>query len=105
MTPRYILDENVVIYAQKGLDEYDNPNLDCADLVDKIVDDNLLTVVVDDILWDKYDDQLNNPAHYHTERGPYLMLRLWEILQIPGKVDGLGHTAPEFPEENEIPPR
>ena len=104
MTPRYILDENVVIYAQKGLDEYDNPNLDYADLVDKIVDDNLLTVVVDDILWDKYDDQLNNPAHYHTERGPYLMLRLWEILQIPGKVDGLGHTAPEFPEENEIPP-
>ena len=104
MTRRFILDENVVIYAQKGLDEYDNPNLDCADLVGSIIDDERRTMVVDDILWEKYDNQLNNPAHYPAGYAPYLMLRFWELLQIPGKVDGLGHTAPEFPEENDIPP-
>ncbi len=30
MKSRYILDENVVIYAQRGLNEYDQPNLDCS---------------------------------------------------------------------------
>ena len=54
MTRRYILDENVVIYAQRGLDEYGNPNLDCSDLVNGIIDEDLRTLVVDDVLWDKY---------------------------------------------------
>ena len=31
------------------------------------------------------------------------MLRLYELLQVPGKIDGLGHTAPPFPEEADIP--
>ena len=31
------------------------------------------------------------------------MTRLWEALQIDGKVEGRGHTAPSFPEENDIP--
>ena len=104
MTARCILDENVVIYAQRGLDQNDIPNLDCTDLVNRMIDDEFHTIVVDDVLWDKYDDQLNNPAYYHSELGPFLMIRLWELLQTPGKVDGLGHIAPEFPEEHVIPP-
>ena len=104
MTQRYILDENVVIYAQQGLDVYGNPNLDCLDLVNGIVDDDIRTLVVDDILWDKYDDQLNNPSYHDAELGPYLMIRLWGLLQVPGKVEGLGHTAPSFPEERSVPP-
>ena len=35
MTSRYILDENVVIFAQNGRDEYENPSRICSDLVDK----------------------------------------------------------------------
>ena len=104
MTARCILDENVVIYAQRGLDQHDIPNLDCTDLVNRMIDDDFHTIVVDDVLWDKYDDQLNNPAYYHAELGPFLMIRFWDLLQIPGKVKGLGHTAPDFPEENHIPP-
>ena len=103
MTQNFILDENVVIYAQRGLDQHDNPNPDCADLVHRIIDHATHVIVVDDILWDKYDHQLNNPAYHHAEYGPYLMLTLWHSLQIPGKIDGLGHTAPPFPEENDIP--
>ena len=104
MKARCILDENVAIYAQRGLDQNDIPNLDCTDLVNRMIDDEFHTIVVDDVLWDKYADQLNNPAYYRSELGPFLMIRLWELLQTPGKVDGLGHIAPEFPEENAIPP-
>ena len=103
MKSRYILDENVVIYAQRGLNEYDQPNLDCSYLLDRIADDDGHTLVVDDVLWGKYDDQLYNPAHFHTERGPLVRIRLWELMRRIGKIDGLGHTAPPFPEEDDIP--
>ncbi len=103
MTARYILDENIVIYAQRGLNEYDQPSLDCRYLFETIADESERTFVVDDVLWGKYDGQLYNPAHFHSERGPYVRIRLWELLRRTGKIDGLGHTAPPFPEENDIP--
>ena len=58
MTSRFILDENVVIYAQRGLNEYDNPNLDCRDLFETIANEEGRTFVVDDVLWGKYDDPI-----------------------------------------------
>ena len=103
MTSRYILDENVIIYAQRGLNEYDQPNSISRDLFDQIANGGALAFSVDDVLWDKYDLQLNSPEHYHAEEGAYAMLRLYELLQLPGKIDGLGHTAPPFPEEDDIP--
>jgi hypothetical protein len=33
-----------------------------------------------------------------------MMIRFWGLLQVPGKVVGLGHTAPDFPEQHAIPP-
>ena len=78
MTSRYILDENVVIYAQRALDQYNNPNFDCANLVGSIIDDDFRVLVMDNVLWDKYDDQLNHPAYYHTQDGAYLIIRLWD---------------------------
>jgi hypothetical protein len=71
--------------------------------MDRIADDDGHTLVVDDVLWGKYDDQLYNPAHFHTERGPLVRIRLWELMRRIGKIDGLGHTAPPFPEEDDIP--
>ena len=103
MTARYILDENVVIYAQRGLNEHDEPNIDCRDLFERIANEDGRTLVVDEVLWGKYDDQLYNPAYFHPERGPFLRIRLWELVRRTGKIDGLGHTAPPFPEENDIP--
>ena len=103
MTPRFILDENVVILAQRGLDENDEPNSVCSDLVQRIID-ICHTVVVDDVLWDKFVDQLNRTGYYHPQLGPHLIRTLWNALTIPGKIDGLGHTAPSFDDEGDIPP-
>ena len=104
MTSRFILDENIVNFAQNGRDEYDNPSRTCADLVERIFLEPYQTLVVDDVLWEKYVDQLYDPAYHHAELGPYLMTTLWEALQIDGKVEGRGHTAPPFPEEDHISP-
>ena len=104
MTSRYILDENVVIFAQNRRDEYENPSLVCSDLVEQIIDGPFRTLVVDDVLWEKYEDQLYDHSYHHAELGPHLMTKLWETLQVPGKIEGLGHSAPSFPEEDDIPP-
>ena len=103
MTPRFILDENVVILAQQGLDERGNLSLVCADLVQRIIE-ICHTIVVDDILWDKFDEQLNRPGYQLPQAGPVLFRVLCNALATVNKVDGLGHTAPSFNEEGAIPP-
>ena len=103
MTPRFILDENVVILAQQGLDERGNPNPVCAELVQQIIE-ICHTIVVDDVLWDKFDGQLNRPGHQLPQVGPVLFRVLCNALATADKVDGLGHTAPSFNEEGSIPP-
>ena len=64
MTPSFILDENIVILAQQGLDEYGNPNSGCANLIQQIIE-ICHTLVVDDVLWDKYVEQLYRPGYHH----------------------------------------
>ena len=102
MTPRFILDENVVILAQQGLDKYGNTNPACADLIQKIIE-ICHTIVVDDVLWDKYIEQLNHPGYHHPNLGPFLIRSLWNALTVSEKVDGLGHTAPIMDDEGSIP--
>ena len=102
MTSRFILDENVVILAQQGLDEYGNTNPGCADLVQQIIE-ICHTVVVDDVLWDKYIEQLYHPGHLHPNLGPFLIRLLHNALTVTEKVDGLGHTAPIMDDEGLIP--
>ena len=102
MTPRFILDENVVILAQQGLDENDAPSPVCADLFHRIIA-ICHTIVMDDVLWDKCADQLNRPGYHHTQLGPHLFGVLRNAFTIPDKIDGLGHTAPSFCEEGAIP--
>ena len=103
MTPRFILDENVVILAQQGLDEEGAPNPVCSELVQQIIE-ICHTIVVDDILWDKFDEQFNRPGYQLPQMGSHLLRVLWNALTIVNKVDGLGHTAPSFDEEGSIPP-
>ena len=102
MTPSFILDENVVILAQRGLDEYGNINPACADLIQQIID-ICHTIVVDDVLWDKYIEQLNRPGYHHPNLGPFLIRVLSGALTVAEKVVGLGHTAPIVDEEGSIP--
>ena len=102
MTPRFILDENVVICAQLGVDQNGDPSPVCADLLQRIID-ICHTLVVDDVLWDRYEEQLHRPRHEHATSGPYLMRVLWNALATAGKIDGLGHDAPSFDDEGVIP--
>ena len=102
MTPRFILDENIVILAQQGLDEYGSPNPRCADLIQQIIE-ICHTLVVDDVLWDKYAEQLYSPGYHHPTLGPFLIRALYNAITVTGKVDGLGHTAPVTDGEGLIP--
>ena len=103
MTPRFILDENVVILAQQGLDERGNLSPVCAELVQQIIK-ICHTIVVDDVLWGKFDEQLNRPGYQLPQAGPVLFRVLCNALATASKVDGLGHTASSFSEEGSIPP-
>ena len=102
MNPRFIFDENVVILAQQGRDEYGNINPRCVDLIQQVIE-NCHTIVVDDVLWDKYVEQLNHPDYYQEKTGPFLIRMLYDALTIPEKVDGIGHTAPIMDDEESIP--
>ena len=93
MIPSFILDENIVILAQQGLDEYGNANPECADLMQQIIE-ICHTLVVDDVLWDKYEEQLYRPGYHHPTLGPFLIRALYNALTVSEKVDGLwSHRA------------
>ena len=102
MTSSFILDENVVILAQQGRDEYGNTNPDCAELIQQIIE-ICHTVVVDDVLWDKYIKQLYSPEHQDPNVGPFLLRSLFSALTVSEKVAGLGHTATIMDDEGLIP--
>lgn len=103
MTTRFILDENVVILAQKGEDDHGNKDINCLDLVTSIIE-ICHTITVDDVLWEKYDEQLNRASNQIPQVGAYLMSLLWNALMMPNKIEGTGHIAPAFNEELLIPP-
>ena len=102
MTPRFILDENIVILAQEGQDEHGNTDPGCANLIQQIIE-ICHTLVVDDVLWDKYVEQLYRPRYQHPTMGPFLIRALSNALTVTGKVAGLGHTAPIMGDEGQIP--
>ena len=105
MTPkkRFILDENVVIFAQTGLNEFGNPDATCANLVNSIIR-ICHTIVVDVGLFGRYQSQLNAPRHQPIGVGPQFLSVLRAAMQIAGKFDGLARpNAPPFPEESSIP--
>ena len=103
MTPRFILDENVVILAQQGLDEEGKPGPGCLDLISRIIE-ICHTIVVDEVLLEKYFSQLNRPGYAHPTLGPHLLRILSNALTIDDKVVGFGHIAPSFDGEPSIPP-
>ena len=105
MTPKkeFILDENVLIFAQTGLNEYENADPTCANLVNSIIR-ICHTIVIDLALYQRYQRQLNSGRHRPTNLGSALLPQLMGAAQIPGKYDGFHRiAAPPFDGENEIP--
>ncbi len=102
MTLRFILDENVVICAQTGTDDRGNPSTVCTDLVERIID-ICHPIVVDDVLWEKYEQQLYSPRYQRPALGPSIMRDLWNAYTIPDKIEGLGRHTLSFEGEDSIP--
>ena len=102
MTPRFILDENVIILAQLGIDDRGHPSTTCFDLLAEIVR-ICHPILVDDVLWARYLHQLNQPEHQGPGTDPQFRFVLRNALRIPDKISGHGHTAPPFTEEDHIP--
>ena len=99
----FILDENVLIFAQTGLNEHDEPDLTCANLVTKIIQ-ICHTIVIDLALWGRYQHQLNQRRHYPTNLGSAMLPLLNNAAQIPGKYDRFDRvSASPFEDENKIP--
>lgn len=102
MNLRFILDENVVISAQTGIDDHGNPSTVCTDLIERIVD-ICYPIVVDDMLWHRYEDQLYSPRYQDHVLGPIVMRDLWNAYATPNKVVGLGRNAEPFEGESSLP--
>ena len=99
MTPRFILDENVIILAQKRENDRGEKDRTCYDLFYQIIKTSHL-IVVDSILWDKYMHQLRD--FRDNAITPHLAGVLRDLL-LTGKME-FQRDAPQFGEETDIPP-
>ena len=102
MTQRFILDQNIPIFAQREINQLEEPGLTCSDLLTEIIR-ICHTLVVDPSLWANYIRQLNQPRHLHPQKGTFMLRTLAGAIQRADKVDLLSVDAPPFPEENRIP--
>ena len=100
MTPWFILDENVIILAQKLENDRGEPDSTCLHLLNQII---IIChpIVVDSILWRKYERQLwLLPANAIIP--PHLAGVLKSPMLPAGKLD-FQRDAPQFDEETAIP--
>ena len=102
MTRRFILDENIVILAEKGEDDSGEPDLSCRTLFTQIIE-ICHTIVLDPTLWDKYHGQLRNPRYDQLQGAISLLPVIYNAAIIEGKVDIRAIDASPFPEEENIP--
>ena len=94
------MDENVIILAHKREDDHGNPDRNCLDLLEQIIE-ICYPLVLDNILWDKYNRQLGERRNW-SGHSPHVSFILTRALQREGKV-GWQVDTPEFAEENDIP--
>ena len=105
MTPkkRFILDENVLIFAQTGLNERNEPDPTCSNLVNNIIK-ICHTIVIDVALYGLYLHQLNQRRHQPTSIGTPMLPVLVSATRVGGKYDGFARPrASPFEGEETIP--
>ena len=87
MTPKkqFILDENVIISAQTGLNDRGEPDPTCSNLVNRIIS-ICHTIVIDVALYGKYFQQLNQHRHRPTTLGSPMQPVLSSATRVTGKV-------------------
>ena len=102
MTQRFILDENIVILAQKLENDREERDTTSRRLLDNIID-ICHTIVLDPILWGQYQHQLSSLPR-DQPMGPRSVMRImYSALQIDGKIAISSQDASSFPEEGKIP--
>ena len=100
---RFILDENILIRAQTGLNERDEPDSTCTKLVTDIIR-ICHTIVIDTTLWTKYQERLHEPAFVSMAQGPGILRLLAGSQLVEGKFDDWARLpAPPFEGEERIP--
>ena len=102
MTQPFILDENVVILAQKGENDRGETDLTCLVLLTNIVR-ICHTLVLDNALWRKYESQLSTLTPTQPQIGGRVLSTVANAFRTDGKVDFRSSDAPPFPEEETIP--
>ena len=105
MTPKqeFILDENVLILAQTGLNDREQPDPTCSNLVNNIIR-ICHTIVIDAALFNKYRSQLNRSRNQPSIHGVAMIPVIMRAVQIPGKYDRFDRaSAPPFDGEETIP--
>ncbi len=100
MTRQFILDENIIILAQRKADPQGNYDATCLNLIDRMIE-ICHTFVIDAYLWNKYQQQLGRIPT--SGLGPPNLFHLLQgARQRTGKIQFLP-DAPPFPEEASIP--
>ena len=101
MTKRFILDENVVILAQKGESDSGEHDATCLRLLSEIIR-ICHTLVLDVNLWRAYLRQLDGLQSDEPRAGVRILPVLANAFRMDVKMD-LRSNAPAFPEEGSIP--
>ena len=101
MTLQFILDENVVILAQRRENDRGEPDPTCLNLFAQIIT-ICHTIVVDYDLWNQYQHQLSPLSQTQTQEGSLVLAVLDNASRMAGKIDFRNNAAP-FPEEGSIP--
>lgn len=102
MTKQFILDENVIIYAQRGENEFGESDETCMRLIEQIIE-ICHSLVLDPNLWSKYYQQLSQQGHAHPQAGHRLIRVITGAAQMDGKVNIQSGNATPFSEEDTIP--
>ena len=99
----FILDENILISAQTGLNHNQQPDPTCTILVNAIIR-ICHTIVIDTSLFNKYRSQLNRSRNQPSIHGAAMLPVVMRAVQIPGKYDRFDRaSAPSFEGEETIP--
>ena len=101
MTQRFILDENVLILAERGENEQGERDSACLNLFTSIIT-ICHSLVIDYTLWGKYQSQLSSTSFIGNRTGSQVLAVLSSANHVSGKLV-IGPNAPAFPEEQTIP--
>ena len=101
MTQRFILDENVLILAERGENAQGERDTACLSLFAGIIT-ICHSLVIDHTLWGKYQSQLSSMGIIGDRTGSQVLAVLSNAIRVTGKLD-FGPDAPAFPEEQTIP--